>query len=221
MQFFKFLRDDKPALIEKSMTDFGVMLDTAGEMFAASTAYLLDNESLSLDLSTHDEKINRLEQDIRRAVLEHLAVDPQDEMPLSLLLVSIVQDAERCGDLTKSIAKAADLADAPRMGPYTERLRGIRDRVQHLFPRVIDAFQAGDEDVGREVMEENDLLKVEVADLLGRLAAADDLTVNQAVVLAIASRMIGRISSHLSNIISAVTLPFDKIRRSPTWGDDE
>jgi hypothetical protein len=40
-------------------------------------------------------------------------------------------------------------------------------------------------------------------------------------VLAVSSRMIGRVSSHLSNIISSVAMPFDQIRRSPTWGDDE
>ncbi len=221
MKLFNFLSDRRPPLVEQSLQNLGGMLETAGEMFAAATAYLLENEALTMDLSAQDEKVNAWERAIRRAVLEHMAVDPRDELTLSLLVLSVVQDAERCGDLAKSIAKAADLADAPRMGRHVEALRAIRDRVQALFPQARSAFLAADATAARRVMEEHDALKKEVTHYLKELASADDVTPNLAVVLAVASRMVGRVSSHLSNIISSVVMPFDQIRRSPTWGDDE
>ena len=221
MNLFNFLTGSRPPLVDQSMTDLGVMLDTADSMFAAATNCLLDNEALHMDLAAQDEIVNQREQAIRRAVLEHILADPRAELALSLLLVSIVQDAERLGDLAKSIAKASDLAAAPRMGPHVEALRGVRDRVQSAFPRVRRSFVVGDARTGRTVMEEHAQTKADVADFLRELASADDVTSNEAVVLAISARMIGRTSSHLSNIVSAVALPFDQVRNAPTWSDDD
>ena len=219
MQLFGFLSGAKPPLITRSLAGLADMIDTAGRMYAAATATLLDNEALAVDLAAEDETINEHERQIRRAVLEHVTLSPRDELSLSLVLISIVQDAERCGDLAKSIAKVADLADRPRMGGHVEALRPVRDRVQSAFPRVRAAFLTGDVEAARTVMEEHDQTKLDVTAYLQRLAAAPDLSSNLAVVLASAGRMVGRTSAHLSNIISGVALPFDQIRRSPTWGD--
>ncbi len=221
MNLFNFLTGSRPPLVDQSMTDLGTMLDTSDSMFAAATNLLLDNEPLHIDLSAQDEIVNEREQTIRRSVLEHILADPRGELALSLLLVSIVQDAERLGDLAKSIAKAADLANAPRMGAHVDRLREIRDRVQSAFPRVRRSFVVGDAKVGRTVMDEHAQTKTDVADFLRALAEADDVTPNQAVVLAITARMIGRTSSHLSNIVSAVALPFDQVRNAPNWNDTD
>ncbi|GAB5537000.1 MAG: hypothetical protein Rubg2KO_32490 [Rubricoccaceae bacterium] len=220
MNLFSILTGARPPLVAQSLKDLGIMLDTADSMFAAATNTLLDNENLNVDLSAQDETINEREQSIRRAVLEHILSDPREELALSLLLISIVQDAERCGDLAKSIAKAADLSAAPRMGRHVSALRPIRDRVQSAFPRVRRSFIVGDAKAGRAVMDEHTQTKAEVAAYLAELASADDVTSNEAVVLAISARMIGRTSSHLSNIISAVALPFDQVRNSPSWDSD-
>ncbi|MEM1117984.1 MAG: PhoU domain-containing protein [Bacteroidota bacterium] len=217
MQLFSFLTGAKPPLIEQSVERLGVMLDTSAVMYADATSCLLDNEPLENDLAALDDEINEAEGLIRRAVLEHMVSDPKVETSFSLLLVSIVQDAERCGDLAKSVAKASELADAPRLGPHVEALRPIRDRVQAAFPRVRHAFVGGDVQAARTVMEEHDQTKAEVAAFLTSLSEADDVSTNAAVVLSIGSRMIGRTSSHLSNIISAVALPFDQVRNAPTW----
>lgn len=220
MQLFSFLTGAKPPLIRRSLDGLAAMIDTAGRMFAAATATLLDNEAMELDLSAEDATINAHEQQIRRAVLEHVTMSPREELALSLVLVSIVQDAERLGDLAKTLAQVADLADRPRMGPHVDALRPVRDRVQSAFPRVRAAFLSGDAEAARTVMDEHDTTKADVAAYLRRLAAAPDLTPNRAVVLSSAGRMIGRTSAHLSNIISGVALPFDQIRRSPTWTDE-
>ncbi|WP_412068290.1 PhoU domain-containing protein [Rubrivirga sp. IMCC43871] len=217
MNFFSFLTGSRPPLVDRALEDLGAMLDTADTMFAAATNCLLDNEALHVDLSAMDETINAGETSVRRAVLEHMVSDPKVETSFSLLLVSIVQDAERCGDLAKNIAKISDLAAAPRMGRHVDALRPIRDRVQATFPRVRRSFIVGDAGVGRTIMEEHDQTKKDVAVFLQEIASADDVTSNEAVVLAVGARMIGRTSSHLSNIVSAVALPFDQVRNSPSW----
>lgn len=221
MPIFDFFRSTRPPLVEQGLQHLGTMLDASGAMFQAATGALLDNESLKVDLRAMDEEVNRLEREVRRLVLQHMAVNPRDELSLSLLLLSVVQDAERMGDLAKSIAKAAALAEAPRMGPHVASLREMRDRVQAMFPQARAAFLKADAGGARAVMESHDEVKKLAAAYLERLAAADDVSVNAAVVLAVASRMIGRVSAHLSNVLSTVAMPFDQIRRSPTWGEDD
>jgi phosphate uptake regulator len=221
MQFFSFLTGSRPSLLDQSLDSLGEMLDIGGAMFTAATATLLDNEALEMDLSAEDERINAHERQIRLAILQHVSADPRADLSLSLVLVSIVQDAERIGDLAKSLAKAALLSNAPRMGRHVEALRPLRDRIQAAFPTVREAFRASDLAMARSVMEEHDENKLIVARYLEELAQADDVTANEAVVLAVSGRMIGRTGSHLSNIISAVAMPFDEIRRSPNWVEDE
>ena len=212
MKLFNFLSDSKPPLIAQSVNDLVAMVDRASDMFKAATAYLLDNESLQVDLRAMDEDINMRERLIRKAVLEHVAVNPQLELSFSLLMVSIVQDAERMGDLAKSLARAAALADAPRMGAHVGALSEIRDRVQGMFPLARKAFVDGDREGAHRLMDLHVTVKDDVGQFLDTLAHSDDVSPNQAVVLGISARMIGRVSSHLSNIISAVALPFDQVR---------
>ena len=218
MQFFRFLTGARPPLIDRAVRELASMLDTSADMFAAASGCLLDNEPLAVDLAALDGRVNDGEQAVRRAVLEHVVVAPQDETSFSLLLVSVVQDAERCGDLAKTLAKVSELADRPRMGPHVQALSAIRDRVQAAFPRARRAFVDGDAAEARALMDEHARTKAEVADLIRQLTSAPDLSPNASAVLAMSARIVGRVSSHLSNVISAVALPFDQVRNAPTWG---
>ena len=195
------------------------MLEIGQEMFAAATAQLLDNEILDVDLKQLDTKINRGEQDLRRAVLEHLTIDPGRELIFSLKLISIVHEAERIGDLAKSLSKVTDLAHEQRMGPHVEPLRRQRDEVMHMFRRAREGFVKADESIATELMQEHERQKDLTTKYLKELAASDDLTSNEAVVYALAARMMNRVSSHIANIASTVVVPFDKVRRSPTWSE--
>ena len=134
-------------------------------------------------------------------------------------MLIIVQEAERIGDLSKSLAKAAELATAPRVGQSVHPLRRVRDRVQGLFPDVRLGFIQADARAARRVMEAHTSVKVEVADFLALIAEGEIADTNRAVVLAIAARMIGRVSSHLSNIASSVVLTIEQVLNAPTWDD--
>lgn len=216
MGFLDFLRSNAtPPLIRQSLADMQIMLDIAGEIFEAATAYALDNETLKLDLKSKDQIINEKEQAIRRAVLEHMSTDPKTDLTIGLILVSIVQDAERLGDLGKSIAKVADLAHRNRVGERVQELREIRDMVGAMFPLIQRGFVEKNVWMARSVMNSNMQVKELTSQYMHLLANDPTLSTNEAVVLTACARMIGRIGSHLSNIMSAVVLPFDQIRRAP------
>ena len=217
MQFFRFLTGARPPLIDRAVRDLGSMLDTSAEMFVAATGCLFDGQTLAVDLGALDETVNDGEQAVRRAVLEHVAAAPQEETSFSLLLVSVVQDAERCGDLAKTLAKVSELADGRLDGPHVDRLRAVRDRLVVAFPRARAAFVSGDAAEARALMDEHDRTKAEVAAIIEALATDPDLSPNAAAVLAMSARILARTSAHLSNIVSSVALSFDQVRNAPTW----
>ncbi len=221
MGFFDFFRGEQPPLVDQAFEDIQIMLENGQQMFAAATGYLLDNEVLEVDLHALDQPINRKEQALRRALLEHLTLNPRQELIFSLKLISIVHEAERIGDIAKSLEKTAALARKPRMGPVAEQQRALRDRLLTMFDRAREGFVEGDLSAARELMAAHEQMKDDVTEHLRALADRDDLTANEAMVYALSARLLSRVSSHLSNIASTVVSPFDQMRRAPTWTERE
>ena len=190
MSLFSFFTGRQPPLIRDALGVMDNMLRVSGEMLEVSFACLLDNEPLEVDLSARDEEVNEGEQEVRRLVLEHLAIDPERERIQSLILVAAVQEAERVGDLAKSIAAAASLADSPRIGPHAEPLRDLRGRLLHMLSETRRGFVKADPQAAHRVMEEHQKIKALVTDYLETIAHADDVSSNEAVVYAISARLI-------------------------------
>lgn len=213
MSLFDLFRGSPPPLVEQSLRDVQLMLERGRTMFAEASAHLLQNEVLEVDLSRLDDDVNGAEQRIRRAVLGHLSIDPNRDLVFSLKLISIVQEAERIGDLCKSLAKVAALADEPRMGPHVETLRGMQNDILEMFDLARRGFVKGDEASAKRVMERHEEMKERSAFFLRDLAHASDITPNQAVVFALSGRLLSRVSAHLANVGSAVASSFDRIRR--------
>jgi len=70
-------------------------------------------------------------------------------------------------------------------------------------------------------MSMHEEIKDDTTMYLATLAEADDLTANEGIVYALLARLLSRISSHLSNVASTVTAPFDRIRRAHAEDTDE
>lgn len=221
MGFIDFFRDEQPPLVEQAFRDVQEMIRNGRIMFEAATGCLLDNEILELDLHEVDEIINEREHNLRRVVLEHLTVDPNRELVFCLKLLSIVHEAERIGDLAKSLSKVAGLAERPRLNDLVQPLRTLRDEILSMFDRTREGFVEMDEQAARVLMMTHERIKKDTTDYIERVATAESLTSNEAVVYVLAARLMSRVSSHLANIGSTVVSPFDRIRSSPTWAEDE
>ena len=187
---------------ERALNDTQIRHQGFGDVPALASPLIVTEDDLQLD---------KVAESIDLVKMNTCLPDEKERSPFPHDTV----DAERCGDLAKSIAKAAGLADAPREGPHAETLRQLRDRVRPMFAHTCEAVTSGDADAARQVMLTNDELKGAMADLLGAIAHDGALTPNAATVLTLTTRMIGRVASHLSNIASAVALPFDLVRSGP------
>jgi phosphate uptake regulator len=169
-----------------------------------------------VDLDEMDDSVDEAERMVRRSVLAHLSFNPQSDLVASLVLVGMVQDAERIGDFARGLAELVPLARSPREGPFADRLRGVVETLRPLFELCEEAFRRDDKEKGREVMARNVEMKAELKAFTHDVADSD-LTPDMVVVYAVAARILRRIAAHLSNIASSVVQPYDRIRH----GDED
>lgn len=206
----------KSTLVEAAFKDVSTMLQQSAKMLDHSLAALLQNRELDVDLEHMDDVVDEGERMVRRTILEHLSVNPRQDLVASLILVSMVQDAERIGDFSRGLGELVTLGKQPRQGPPAEELRQLAGRLRPMFEVCERAFRRDDVDLAREVIATHGKLKPALIAYTKRIAESD-LTADMAIVYATAARILRRISAHLSNIASTVVQPYDRIRH----GDEE
>ena len=202
-------------LIDSAFEDVSAMLDHSSTMLDLALASLLDNQPLEVDLEELDDEVDNRERAVRRRVLEHLSLNPERDLVPSLILVSLVQDAERIGDFARGLAELAPLAKTERGGPFNDRLKEVHASLGPLFEQTKRSFLESDVDLAKSVVHAATENKRQLISFTKDVAASD-LTADMAVVYASSARILRRIGSHLSNICSSVSQPYDRIRH-----DDE
>ena len=81
--------------------DFRKMLEDTKYMFENVTEALIAGKTTpELRDKTYevDKNVNRMEREIRKRIVEHLSIQPSVDVPVSLVLMSVVKDVERVGD---------------------------------------------------------------------------------------------------------------------------
>lgn len=206
----------RSTLIESAFNDISDMLQRSGQMLDLALASLLENQPLEVDLDAMDDAVDEGERMVRRSVLEHLSFNPQQDLVPSLVLVSMVQDAERIGDFARGVTELIPLAGQRREGRFCEALKEIARELRPLFEVCEQAFREDDVQRARRVMGTATELKKRLL-AYTREVAESDLTADMAVVYSGAARSLRRVGAHLSNIASSVAQPYDRIRH----GDED
>ena len=208
--------EERSALVNAAFADVSQMLHLSAEMLDHSLEVLLENQPVSVDLEDMDDVVDESERRVRRTILQHLAVNPRQDLVASLVLVSMVQDAERIGDFARGLVELMKMARSPRQGVFRDELRALAARVRPLFDICERAFREGDEAQARQVMAAHSGLRKELKEYRGRVANSD-LSADMAIVYAGAAQILRRVGAHLSNIATTVVQPYDKIRH----GDED
>ena len=204
------------SLIDAAFSDVSSMLAQSGRMFDLAVEALLDNRPLSADLEQMDDSVDEGERMVRRTVLQHLSVNPQQDLVASLVLASMVQDAERIGDFANGLGHLVGLAQSPREGPYRDELCEMVSDIRPMFQLCEEAFREDDPEKAKKVIKAHREVKKKLSAFRRRVAKSD-LSADMAVVYAGASAALRRTSAHLCNIASTVVQPYDRIR----GGDEE
>ncbi|MCK5493490.1 MAG: hypothetical protein KAJ14_10310, partial [Candidatus Omnitrophica bacterium] len=186
----------------------------AEEMFRSVCKKLIYNEDdpeLKDKIYSIDKKINELQKDIRKRIVEHLAIQPSVNIPTSLLLMSVVKDAERLGDYSKNLYEVTTLLTNP-IDPNTfKNLFGnIDNEILDFFKETKDAFIQSDENKAISSWDYQKAIKIKCEETIKKLSNSN-LSVNEAVCFTLMTRYFKRLTGHLTNIATSVILPIDKL----------
>ena len=207
---FKDLLGKKRSLVHDAIDEVLTMLERAEHMFGAGCGVLLD-DAAEADIAASDEDINVGERMVRRMVFQHLMVNPQQDLPASLSLISIVHDVERIGDYAKSLLELSEWMNiCSAEGPYAQMCREIHGAVMPFFGLTLRALRDSDAEAAREVMEKHLDVKAR-SDEVVRAAMEDREAGRDAVLFTLTSRYMRRVSGHLSNVASSVVNPLDQL----------
>jgi len=197
-----------------------IMLDLTREMFTKSRESLRNREDAEVDINVRDrdQEVNSYEREVRRNVFNHLVVSGTEMLPSGLALISIIIDIERIGDYAKNMVELA-LEHPGKLhgGVLEEKLTQIEEAVEDHFIQTRKCFEAGDGEMALKLLEKYSWVNQACDDCLIVLIREEDANIKpgDAVALALYSRQLKRINSHLRNITTSVVNPFDRIGFNP------
>lgn len=197
----------RTALLVDAFEEIVQMVERAERMYDAACTALMSDQQREVNISAEDRAINEGERMVRRLVTQHLTVNPQQDLPASLALFSIVHDVERIGDYAKSLS---ELCQWQSSTDGAETGRQIHEKIAPLFALLIQALRNEDADAARQVMRIHEEVKAD-SDTFVTAAFQDEQSNRHTVVQVIAVRFLRRISAHLSNVASSVVNPLDRI----------
>jgi phosphate uptake regulator len=163
------------------------------------------------ELFALDQEINRAERAVRRELLVHGTVRGAEvDQGLMLTYMSVAKDIERIGDKCKDIWELTEMGANLSVGDDTEELIKHRNHVAQLIEWTLDAFTTEDAAKVHELISTIDqdaghydthVFHFVQSDLPSRFASPR----------ALFYRYIKRLSKHLSNILSSVVMPVDRL----------
>lgn len=198
--------------IEQHVLD---MLAANRNTFELATSGLLgaaDPEGLRQQASDSDHRVNLLVQQVRRELVVHASLHgAHTEIGTMFATMSIVKDIERAGDYAKQVLRvarvhgplAAGTAEHAQFAAYTDRIIG------HLTD-VREALALHDPDEAAVIITDTRALTDELNAAIAELLVADP-TPRDGVARALAYHYLARITSHLSNVLTSLVMPLDKL----------
>jgi phosphate uptake regulator len=213
MPIFKFLLGSDGGAMDRVEDQVRQMFQHARrEVDLALSALLGDVTAaeVNAELRALDQKVNGLERQIRRELVVHATVQTGMDTPAVLIYMSIVKDVERVGDYAKNLLDLArDGANFSTADDIAE-WRRIASEVSTIVEGVGTAFLGRHESRARELLTPTGQLVQHFDRRVSALVRGKDEQ-PQAVARALAYRYLKRVVAHMTNVLSAVIMPVDKL----------
>lgn len=209
--FSIFRETDQLATVEQQLVE---MLATCQDTFRLATAAVFGEEDVvgaGDQLDDADKDLNRTERIIRRELLVHGTVRGADvDVGLMLAYMSVAKDIERIGDYCKNIWNLAQIGVSFADADDIEDLTKHRTRTATLLEHALTAFADRDAQMIHELIPEIREDLVECDRRIIQYVTSDEPGRHSAP-RALYYRYLKRISAHLSNTLSSVVMPVDRI----------
>lgn len=195
--------------MDEAFSEFAEMLEHAEWMFKQANDVLgssLDSEEIKDSLYRRDQSINALLKSIRLKIVSHLSINPGSDVAASLALMSVAKDAERIGDYCKNVFEVGRFyTEGFHLAEYHGAMEAIRADVEGLFVAVRRAWKESDTREAKDAIKAADRIGNQCDALIEQLLGdKENIRVREGVAYSLLARHYKRVSSHLSNVCTAV-----------------
>jgi len=199
----------KDDLLKQAFSDANKMLATVRDMFIMVSNSLLSGKPVQENIHKRDKEVNEMEREVRRKVLEHLSINPQQDIAAGLVLTSVVISIERIGDYSKNVKELVDLYQKEFSDvQYMMDLRQATRTVEDVFDLVAECFRDGDVDKARLAIDAHKTVRQACDGVIEHvLQSQEESDIKRAVVGVLYARYLKRVSAHLKTI---ATIPKPK-----------
>lgn len=211
---FKFLRGEGRDRLDEIEARVQTMLrNDRHEVELAMRALLGDASPADVgeEIRAADQKVNRLEREIRRELVVHASVFGGIQSPAVLVYMSVVKDVERIGDYAKNLLDLAIDGANLSLAPDAAMWRELGTEVTEMITSAAAAFRDRDSEACHRIRSRGDVLLDRFDAEVSALIRAGDDPGAQAVARALAFRYFKRIVAHLMNLLSGVVMPLDRL----------
>jgi len=204
----------KDGLLFEALKSIEEMFIEDKKIFQKATRALMEKvEVKPEEIYQIDQNINQNEIEIRKKILEHLAINPSQDTVFSLILLDVARDTERAGDYSKNIYELAlKYPEEFKREKYAETLRKTRDKILEMFDLTFRAFKESNLETAQKIIDEHHRLNGEMEGLIEKIVNIEEIKPREAVIYALFARFLKRVSAHLANIATTVVNPFHRIR---------
>jgi len=206
-------------LLKMCMEDLFKMFDISENMFSAAWDMVTGTGKVE-DLYKIDRQLNELQIAIRRRILEHLAINPAQDINATFVLSILVIDLERIGDYAKNLDEIAKHCTGDQCGLQFKAMEPLANRVQKMYPQTKKSLSESDSDLARRIMEDQAELAKAADTYMDELIENAKISSKEGIVAALMSRYIKRVSAHLKNVASSVVNPYHRIGYRPNAMED-
>ncbi len=208
----------KGSLMDQAYNEVIEMIDVLGSMFDKSVNYLHSGKTPANgeDTYTLDKRVNLLEQKLRRHIYNHLVLNKQQDLYMSLILVQIGVDLERVGDYIKNIYDLRRIIGDLDFQNHEKELAKLETRVKKMIPQVKAALKKQDNVSATRIQNEYFPLAKICDQRVEEILTSDENVPGRSVaMLVLYYRYLKRVIAHLINVASAISNPYDRIGFHP------
>jgi phosphate uptake regulator len=213
MPTFGFLRGDGGGRLVRIEEKLRQMIEHDRREFDLAMSALLGEvpaDSVNDELRSTDQKVNRVEREIRQELVVHASVVGGIEVPTVLVYMSIVKDIERIGDYAKNLIDIALDGVTFDASNDVQDWKKLASEVSQLIADAAETFHSRDVERARELLANGDRMCDAFDRSVSALVRGEDQRA-QAVARALAYRYIKRVVAHLLNLLTAVVMPIHRL----------
>lgn len=210
LDFFRGAGQSSIEDVEKRLV---VMLQDGHSVYQAATAALFGggkSKETKREVRSTDRDINVAQRDIRRALMIHASVHDTVDLPLVLAYMSVVKDVERVGDYAKNIYDLVKYGADFEGAPDEEDLAAYRDAVGELILLAAEVFETRDSERASALIAKADGFLHDY-DRHVKGAYQYEGPAADAVSRALYYRYLKRITAHVMNLMTSLTMPIDQL----------